>query len=293
MLRLSDSYDIILAHSPISEITGHWFEMCEYYAYFRAYGLKSCMLFFAPNVKKEVIVNALYEKYTISIPSNDIIVINQKETLVCCPNAKCIVCDGNFESLSRHGIKIVAKQIYGFGCGSVTYPEGDYKKAVYLLDKRIYNVPYGIHYVKKIYADLLRKPAITNSNAAMLYLTKNCRYMTRDSVLTIIDDLKNDFNKFLIVAPEPEIYYDMPNTSVMKPPVNNLFESFGTYVYTPVPRKFDCSPRFIAECALFDKNILYYHIDYNDKGLETRIQDIENGSCWLQDNDDILSIIKD
>lgn len=288
MLKIDEHYDVVLMHSPIEEITGHWFEIFEYYTYLRAYGYHPCMLFFSPRISVETIKNTLYEKYSVSIPDEDILKIDF-ENLIVCPHAVCIVCDGNFKSLSNHGIVIVSKKIYGFGCGTVEYPTSEYKKAIYLLDKRIYNVDYGIHYVKKIYADILKKPNDTITNTAMMYVTKNCRYMSKNDIISINHEL--NYKNYMIITHDIDEYKDIPNVTVCKPPVKNLFEQFDTYIYTPVQRHFDCSPRFIAECQLFNKNVIYYHIDYSDLGLETRIQDILNNTCWLEQNDDILRIL--
>ena len=80
------------------------------------------------------------------------------------------------------------------------------------------------------------------------------------------------------------------------PPVKNLFEKFSTYVYTPVKRKWDCSPRFIAECKYFNKEVIFHNIDYwkEDKGLYWRQWDIENNfdSLFLKEDDEIIQILK-
>ena len=81
-------------------------------------------------------------------------------------------------------------------------------------------------------------------------------------------------------------------------PVNNIFEKFNTYIYTPTRDKFDCSPRFIAECNFYKKGILYHNINEDylkiDTGLRYRKYDIENDfkSITLQDDDNIIKIIK-
>jgi hypothetical protein len=68
------------------------------------------------------------------------------------------------------------------------------------------------------------------------------------------------------------------------------------FYYTKVNKKFDCSPRFIAECEYYNKEVVYL-IDYleEDKGLFWRKYDIENNfkSIFLNENDEIIKIIKD
>jgi hypothetical protein len=80
------------------------------------------------------------------------------------------------------------------------------------------------------------------------------------------------------------------------PPVDYIFEQFTKYVYTPVPRKWDCSPRFIAECKWYGKEVVYHNIDYwdVDHGLRIRKWDLDNDfeSLNLTPNDDIIKILK-
>lgn len=292
MYIIPKKYDIVLTFSPIEEITGHWFEVFEYYAYLKNNGFSACMLYNTPNIEREEIISSLSEKYNIDIPEDDIFVINYKELLIACNNSIVILCDGNFKSLINNGIKILSKKILGFGCGNIEYPYGDYKNAEYLLDKRVYNVSYGTHYTKKIYSSIMKYPICKKTNCAMLYLTKNCRKFSKNRLLDMLDDI-NYFEKYYIITPEPDYYNNISDKIItITPPVKNVFNLFDTYIYTPVPRKFDCSPRFIAECSLFKKEIIYYDIDYFDCGLETRKYDIVHNKCWLEDNDDIIDILR-
>ena len=71
-----------------------------------------------------------------------------------------------------------------------------------------------------------------------------------------------------------------------------MFSKFDTYIYTPVERKFDCSPRLVTECFLYGKKV-YMNLDYMDIGLQTRYNDCMTDleSLNLTDNDKILTII--
>lgn len=288
MFILSEKYNVLLTFSPIREITGHWFEVFEYYYFLKKHGFFPCMLFNSPGIQKSTIIVALKEKYSCSISEEDIFVLEDNEHIIAAPNSVVIVCDGNFYSLERHGIKIISKKTLGFACGQKPVYSKRYE---YLLDKRIYNVDYGIDYAKKIYAEILRKPERSDNNA-LFYLTTNCRLFDVNSLQRIIDEEFCEYDKCIIVT-NNKMYSSLSgNVSVLYPPVKNLFNMFRTYVYTPVPRKFDCSPRFIAECALFGKNVEYYNIDYNDAGLEARILDIGSNKVWIKDDDEIIDIIK-
>ena len=80
-------------------------------------------------------------------------------------------------------------------------------------------------------------------------------------------------------------------------PVDNIFEKFGTYIYTPTKGSADCSPRFIAECKHYGKETVYHNVDESylnrDPGLKYRRYDIENDfdSINLKPNDNIIDIL--
>jgi len=127
----------------------------------------------------------------------------------------------------------------------------------------------------------------------MLYGTKNCRNIP----LTMYNDLLSTYSKDFICLTNDENKIDVnERMKFLSLPVSNLFEKFSTYVYTPIPREFDCSPRFIAECKYYNKDVIYYNIDYLDKdlGLYWRKHDIENNfkSLFLDDQDPLINILK-
>lgn len=294
MFILPESYNVLLTFSPIEEITGHWFEVFEYYCLLKENNLSPFMLFHSPSLSKEEIISSLESKYNVPIPVEDIHVLTEIEHLIASPFAVALVCDGNFYSMEHYGIKILAKKILGFGCGDIRRPYGMYKDAVFLLDKRVYpDVSYNvINYTKKIFSELLLRP-VNRKHNTLYYLTNNCRSMSLLDLQNAILEY-NDYDEHIIVTPEIERYSSLKcnNIKFVKPPLINMFNEFDTYVYTPVPRHFDCSPRLIAECALFERKVEYYHIDYFDRGLEVRRKDIESGYVWMKKDDEIVDIIK-
>jgi hypothetical protein len=127
-------------------------------------------------------------------------------------------------------------------------------------------------------------------------------------VLDII--FTHKFEKYIIVTNTPELYFnitkDFPNVTILTAPVENIFEKFDTYIYTPTgidgsiaQISFDCSPRFIAECKYYNKNVIYHNIDEKylsvDTGLKWRRHDIENSfeKLYLNDSDEIIDILYD
>ena len=146
-----------------------------------------------------------------------------------------------------------------------------------------------------------------NTKTALLYITTNCRKLCDDYLLDVIMNYK--FEKYIILTNQPDIYKDklkdLKNVSFPEMPLENIFEKFDTYIYTPtysVTKRglgcFDCSPRFIAECKYYDKEVIYDNIDEEylkiDTGLKYRKLDIENNfeSIILKENDDVIDIIR-
>lgn len=74
--------------------------------------------------------------------------------------------------------------------------------------------------------------------------------------------------------------------------MDDFFNKFDTYIYTPVNRKFDCSPRLVTECFMQGKKVIK-ELDYYDVGLETRYNDCINNleSLNLTENDYILTLL--
>jgi hypothetical protein len=150
-----------------------------------------------------------------------------------------------------------------------------------------------VDYVKKILWGRYRRPAEVKTETALLYLTTNCRALTKSQVLLITE--KYSYQRYLILANNVEAYQELPdNIRVVCPPVLNIFENFDTYIYTSTNRKADCSPRFIVECAVFGKKV-EYEIDYVDPGVEARKRAITNnlGALELTPLDQFVVLVKE
>lgn len=64
MILISKDYEVLLTYSPISEVTGHIYEVFEYYLVLRKY-FRTAMFFHAPTISKERILNSLRDKYSV------------------------------------------------------------------------------------------------------------------------------------------------------------------------------------------------------------------------------------
>ena len=175
-----------------------------------------------------------------------------------------------------------------FACGNREIKNNNKSNVWVLQDNRVYEPVKcnGINYKKKILFNRLKSIGKSN-NQSLLYATKNCRH---------IKDFQQykKYGKLLAIVnviPKP-----IEGINFVIPPIENLFEKFDTYIYTPVDRKWDCSPRFIAECKHYGKKVIYHNIDYweEDHGLRVRKWDIDNDfdSLHLKDNDNIIEILK-
>ena len=126
----------------------------------------------------------------------------------------------------------------------------------------------------------------------MIYMTFTCRKI---SPYTVLDyHWKSGCQKTLLVVPEKlELYDNLDGIEQVEAPVKNFFQKFDTYIYTPVARHFDCSPRLVTECYMQGKKVLI-DLDYIDPGLQTRVKDCQEDfeSLNLKENDKIIDIIK-
>ena len=148
----------------------------------------------------------------------------------------------------------------------------------------------GIDYKKRILFDKLKTIGPAKDNL-LVYATKNCRNL--DSY----EELFHYGDNILAITNVENKPADIDGITFVIPPVDNLFEQFTKYIYTPVNRKWDCSPRFIAECKYYGKEVIFHNIDYwdVDHGLRVRQWDIDNDfeSLYLKPDDAIVNILKD
>jgi len=98
-----------------------------------------------------------------------------------------------------------------------------------------------------------------------MYTTFVCRKIT-PNVIKEYHEMSGCKKTLLVVPYKLQEYDNIDNVEQIVAPVDNFMEKFDTYIYTPVERKFDCSPRLITECSFYKKNIIL-NVNYVDKGL--------------------------
>lgn len=303
--KIDEQYEVILTFSPINEITGHIFECFDYYLFLRQYFRVGIL--FLGTIREEKLKNVFNDKYVIDYDSvkQDFIVIDEKNLrknnlITFGKNTVVILCDGNIHQLQLYGIHLITRNLLGFLCAEKEESYVDkismYKHITYLKDYRIYsnnNYFKSYNYVKKLPFRYYKKTNRVYDNTGMMYVTYACRKITAETIEKYHKMSKCD-RTLLLVPYKLNEYDNIDGVEQIEAPLIDLFNRFDTYIYTPVKRKFDCSPRLVTECFLHNKKILM-ELDYVDLGLQTRYNDCMDDleQLNLKENDPILGIIDD
>jgi hypothetical protein len=290
--KLDPNYDLWLTYSWSNNnhgICGHTFEVIDYYHILKQYFRVGILI--AEEMDWPTLEVIIRNKYDFSeseikdIQTNT--VFSLRPQLV--KGRNILITDGGTINMSSK--VLIFDNIFYFACGNKEIKNNDRDNVWILQDDRVYEPvkKNGINYKKKILFDRLK--SLTNGkDSVLVYATKNCRNL--DSY----EELRQYGNDILVITNKENKPDPIPGFTFVVAPVDNLFEQFNTYVYTPVKRKWDCSPRFIAECKYYKKSVVFHNIDYwnEDRGLYWRNWDIENDfdSLHLKPSDDLVNILK-
>ena len=290
--QLDPTYNLWLSYSWSNNnhgICGHTFEVIDYYHILKD-NFKTGILL-AEDITWNTFEASIRAKYDFTdIEIEDIkanTVFANRPTLV--KGTNILFTDGGIVNNSDK--TLLFDNIFYLACGNKEIKDNNNNKVWILQDDRVYEPVKvnGVDYKKKILFSRL-KPITQSKDAVLVYATKNCRDISN------YEELRQYGNDILVITNEENKPADLNGFTFVTPPVDNLFEQFTTYVYTPVTRKWDCSPRFIAECKHYGKNVVFHNIDYweEDKGLYWRNWDIKNDydSLDLHYSDDIVNILK-
>jgi len=296
-------YDLIFTTSFFYThgVSGHLYELIDYYYICSTNGI-NCAILLADGVTKDIFQTAITNKYNFDDQELKTILDNTIEChqpKIIITNNICIV-DGSWRLLS---CTIYANNAFLLRCSEDDFTYFSNSKSIknshIMQDFKLYperfedlNV-HVVNYIKKILWSRYKIPRKVQSLTGLLYLTTNCRALTLDDVKNIID--KQICANYLIVTNNPKLYSSIVSetVSVEKAPVTDIFERFDTYIYTPTDLQKDCSPRFIVECAVFGKDVVY-EIDYTALGVERRKQDIADDLAKLEltNSDEFVSYVK-
>lgn len=285
-------------------VSGHIFEIIDYFHVLK-HKTDVHILLCDPTMTIKWFTKIISEKYDFN--QEEIEQIINSTTFVDRPKyIKCnkiLFVDGCLIKMEQHGIKIFAEQIYTFMCSKYEkiHSLKTYQNVIPLLDYRVYtnsnpeDVKIGIDYTKKLLLSRYKTMKKDSSSTALVYATKNCRQLTSDQLVDITNHY--DFNHYLLITDDDNLTTDDSNITVLDPPVENLFDMFGTFIYTPTLMKWDGSPRFPVECKHYGKDVIYHRVDdsylRHDRGLFFRMQDINTNydRLHLETNDSILDVI--
>ena len=283
-------------------VSGHFYELIDYYYICSINGIRSAILL-SDGTTKETFKRAVNDKYNFTPKELELILSNTVE----CYQPKIIIADNVCIVDGSHRIascSIFAKNLFLLRCSDENFMFFSDHKTIerthLLQDFKLYPERYEdlniavVDYVKKILWTKYKIPASVKTSTAMLYLTTNCRAIDIPEVQRIID--KQICDNYLIITNNPERYKDVASNTVTieKAPIKNIFERFDTYVYTATDLQKDCSPRFIVECVIFGKDVVY-EIDYVSAGIERRKEDMaENlGQLKLTSDDFFVQYVKE
>ena len=294
IVQLPEKYDLCLTYSWCSfpqKMCGHLFECIEYF-----YILKNhfkCCIFIGEDISLDFIAKTIQDKYIFTeIEIQEIldnIIIKDHPKILKGKNV--LITDGNFSKMTDK--YLFFDNIMAFPCADTMFKTMN--NITMFQDDRIYGKSKckTINYIKKILLEKYKPIDCNIENVYMLYTTKNARGVLPEELY----QLENKFEgKFFLIC--DEYTKNLSDNFIQeKLPIENLFNKFSTYIYTPVKKKFDCSPRFLVECKYYNKEVIFFNIDYweEDLGLYWRVYDIENNyeSLFLKQDDKIINLIRD
>jgi hypothetical protein len=252
------------------------FEMVEYYWLLNSNNISVCILI-TDGTSIDDYKLAIQQKYNfidedLTSIFNDIYVSYQPKAILA---NTLIVVNG---SLRFKGADLLTTKTILFRCSDDDIVRDN---ILVLQDDDVYDpLSNSKHYKKKILFSKFKHYSDTQNNTAMFYMTSVVRL--NGGVNDIM--LKYDYD-YIALSDK-----DIDGIKTFAVPVKNMWRLFDVYIYTPTQRQFDCSPRFIAECKYYNKEVIY-EIDYVDKGLQARINDIKRGLdiISLKDDDEIFT----
>lgn len=299
MIKIDEKYDVVLTYSPISEITGHVFECFDYYLFLRQFCNVGIVFF--NGLPKEKLKIAWNSKYIVPFTEveNNLILVDiapyHSYIVQFGKNTKVILADGNLKALEKYNIILYTKHLFGFMSREDVCIGAKLNTGItYLQDYRIYgkNKYYkSFDYVKKLPFKFYKKSTKVFDNTGLIYMTYNCRRISPDAV-EYYHKLSKCNKTYLAVPYKLQAYNSIDGVVQIEVPIDDFFNKFDIYIYTPVNVKFDCSPRLVTECFMQGKKVIK-ELNYYDVGLETRYNDCINNleSLNLTENDNILALL--
>lgn len=291
IVQLDPTYDIWLSYTWSNNnhgICGHTFEVFDYF-YILSKHFKVGILI-GEDIDWNILQASIRSKYKFTEEEIQHIknstVFHNRPRLIKGQNI--LFVDGGVVNAREY--HLMFNNVLFFACGNKEIKDNTNDRVWILQDDRVYESVQknGINYKKRILFSKLKEVGHSTTQA-LVYATKNCRDIRS------YEGLRQYSDHILVITNKENKHTPLDGFTFVTPPVEDLFAQFSTYIYTPIARKWDCSPRFLAECKYYNKNVIFHDIDYwdIDKGLYWRNWDIENNfeSLFLTDDDEIIKII--
>ena len=277
-------FDITLTTSweATHGISGHLFEMIEYFHHLTHHKNLNVCILIADGLTRESFCVAL-EKYDFT--EEELKTIHDKTFFHFKPRAviakTLLVVNGSMRFCDA---EMLVDKIVMFRCNDTV---GIENADVLLQDYDIYEpTSNSINYKKKILFSRFKKLIPKKPNIGMFYGTKNSRKMSFEQIEDIMQ--RTNFDSYLLLT---DHQMEVPNGCELRlVPIKDMWDSFGTYLYTNTSVLVDCSPRFVAECNHYGKGLEFFS-DKIDVGLQTRLNDMNSGTIELRETDDVYSKI--
>lgn len=218
--------------------------------------------------------------------------------LLNCENLEMILCGRHFWWLEIGTKKSLLSNFMGKNLtikfdDRLNYNIESIKRFNFNLDNK-YKIEFE-HYIKYIDFNLYKKKkSIKHKNRNYLvYATGNCRDLFEADLIygsNTIQEIKD----LIVDRPETNIFFVGLNReknseekietikSILKSnvkivyedelPVDDLFDLFDTYIYTPTAKNWDCSSRLIPECFYYNKNILFTKTVQENMNVALRVR---------------------
>lgn len=267
---------ILITHSfyfnnqKMHGLSGHLFEIFDYYYILKKNKIDvKCLI--PEIISKEKFKFFVDSHYNVNFDINDFYF---GTNFLALKARKILIVDGNYQFLNTFKSKLLG-EIFAFACGPSFFQKNETPNFVtFLADYKIYP-NLGIDYTKKVLPHLKH----IKGERPFAHITKNCRFLNENQIKELIKEYPN-----ILCFSD----YKLPSYNFTNKPITNF--NFSKYIYTPIVRHFDCSPRLIIECQILNIPFKLWNIDYKDKGLERRLENYEQ--FILKDNDEICDILK-
>ena len=184
-------------------VSGHLYEIIEYYELLKNHfkvGILIC-----EDLTWDIIEKAILTKYNLNLTQienikNNITFANRPKYVV---GKNILFVDGGFtRTMLRYGVTLLFDNIFSFRCSYMDFHYNlPYKNITLLQDNRVYNDDdnkISINYKKKIKFNIfkdIKKPTI---DAALLYITTNCRRLCDNNMLDIV--VQYNFDNYVILS---------------------------------------------------------------------------------------------